>query len=1379
MIACARSPFAFPIVVCLALSGCGGSTPTPTPTPTAPSAPTNLQATASNGQVSLTWTASSGASSYDVQRSSSNGGLYNPIAPDVTTTSYTDTTVTNGTTYFYDVYAVNSVGASAKPAQASAKPEAPPQAPSNLAALSGDSVVSLTWSPSSGAVSYSVLRSIAADGSFSVIATGVTTASYSDTSVNNGTTYYYVVQAVDNGGPSGNSNQVLATPSGEVQARVTANEQAFYVYKDADSGFNHGFASGWFVYPLSELPNIQNIIQVDSGCVDDPADTTIGCYPATDTSALDTVRGTVLRFSFAPQAPGSYAGVNIEEPEHWGVLQTGTGYYLADVDSITFDVRSPDGAQISFGVGECTAPYTAPLPSTWTTMTISISSLDCQPTLTIAHPELSNVHVLFSVAVNDTHAPNGATVLLDNIRFTPVPARTTQAREGETLSLPQSNQAFGVVAQPSSPFPPDQANRNFAAIYEAALSIQTLINQGDIADSQEVADALDYALYHDNHGDYLSTSPGLQSGCFSGAAATQCGLHDAYFSGDIALFNNQDPSTGIGQAGDGRLAGFSCGTGLTSFCSTQDTATGGNNAWALLALLDEYKASGNVKYLNDAITIGNWIRGLADTTGFGGYFVGYSNGGEAPPKTLNKGKSTENNADIFIAFTSLARYDPNNATMWTAAAKSAGDFVMAMYDPQDGHFYNGTDPASILNTPKPYDTGVCPYGTQDGNDIININSSPDCDFLDSNTFTTLAMAASPQYSNYPLPVGGTMDWRRPIQYVLNTFPSAVSAGGLQYQGFDIIPFPLMATDGTITNGISWEFTGQVVETLRYVDQLYKQTTFETLADEYLKQMQQAQTSSPYGDFQGLVASTLQNGGKLPPVDQCLNTPFDNCPPERVGLAATTWMILAEQQFNPLAGTSGPAPVPAPVALLTPTVTVTPSSTSILSAQTLSVTVAISGGSGNPTPTGTVTLSSGNYISAITSLSGGAATIVVPANSLSAGNVAFTADYTPDVNSSSTYYSATGTSTPVMVTISLATATPVFSPAPGTYSSTQTVTLSDATPGATIYYTTNGTTPTTSSAVNGGTITVSSTEMLEAIAVATAHSPSAAASATYIIAPAFTGPGIESVSAILPQQTQTITITGSGFGTQAAYSGNSNSINFVDSSGVTWSAGFATDLVGLSISSWTDTQIVLAGFTGAYGLAGWSLNPGDSISISVWNAQSAAGPYACTNIVVGAGPTTCGTLPTAATPTFSVAAGTYTSAQTVTISDGTPGDTVYYATNWTTPDRELDQVHRRYHRIVAIDAGSDFNGKLFHKRRGNRGLHPERACQNDTDSNRNVGLIQHHDGAIVDSDGLSPVRLQLMLDRDECKTYEAVLLTVDGKEVFRERTLRNHRLAAAR
>jgi hypothetical protein len=780
-----------------------------------------------------------------------------------------------------------------------------PAAPATVSAVPGDAKVVLTWTPSSTATSYQVYRSEISGSQYTRQGSSQSTESYTDHSASNGTTYFYVVQAGNEGGWSGNSIQVSARPSGLVQERVDANLQNFYVYLDADSGFNHGSPSGWFASPLSNLTKIH----IDAGCVDNPMDSTTGCYSSSSTSVVDTSRGTVFRFTFDPQPAGDWVGVNFEEPQNWGVLQTGSGYDLHDVQDVTFDVRSPDSAQISFGVGECTTPsYVGPISSAWTTVTISIGSLVCNWPLTITHPDMSNVHILFSVSTDGDHSPNGATVLLDNIRFTPTPARATQTALGETLSLPVSNQAFGVVAQPTSPFPPDQANRNFAAIYEASLAIQVLLNQGDTTNAQAVADALHYALYHDNQGDYLAINSGLNqcassgatinSGCFSGAPNNRCALHDSYEDGDIALFNDQGSGPVLGKAGDSRLAGFSCGSG---YCSTQDTATGGNNSWALLALLAEYKSSGIPQYLNDAIAIGNWIvANLTDCSGsgYGGYFVGFSQIGQAPPKSLNFGKSTENNADIFIALSSLAKYDTGNAAKWNAAANAAGDFVMQMYDEETGRFNSGTEPKGTPNDGTP---GSCPTGAVKGNDIINTNSSADCDFLDADTFTTLAMAGSARYSQYQFADGKIMDWRRPVQYAIDTFAQTVSAEGQQYQGFDIVPNPVPAADGTITDGIAWEFTGQMVETMRYVDQLYNQTTFEATANSYLAEMQMAQADALYGDGQGLVASLLSNISALPPVDQCLNTPFDNCPPERVGLAATTWMILAEQQANPLMG----------------------------------------------------------------------------------------------------------------------------------------------------------------------------------------------------------------------------------------------------------------------------------------------------------------------------------------------------------------------------------------------------------------------------------------------------------------------------------------------
>jgi hypothetical protein len=126
---------------------------------------------------------------------------------------------------------------------------------------------------------------------------------------------------------------------------------------------------------------------------------------------------------------------------------------------------------------------------------------------------------------------------------------------------------------------------------------------------------------------------------------------------------------------------------------------------------------------------------------------------------------------------------------------------------------------------------------------------------------------------------------------LNQFAQTVTAAGLTYQGFDIVPTPVSGA-----NGVAWEFTGQVVEAMNYVDKLYNVTTFESSANTYLDQIAQAQTSAPFGDGLGLVASTLQSGNSLTPVNQCLNTPYQ-CIAERVGLAATAWGILAEQKLN--------------------------------------------------------------------------------------------------------------------------------------------------------------------------------------------------------------------------------------------------------------------------------------------------------------------------------------------------------------------------------------------------------------------------------------------------------------------------------------------------
>jgi fibronectin type 3 domain-containing protein len=181
----------------------------------APGAPTGLTATAGNAQVALAWTSVSGATGYNLYRSTSLGQRGALIFDFATSTSYTDAWVTNGTTYYYEVTAVNAGGESVASAQQSATPQVPiTGAPTGLAATSGSAQVSLTWTVVTGASSYNVYRSTTSGftiSSSSKIAT-TTTVSYTDTSVTNGTTYNYAVTALDAGGESPASSQQSATP---------------------------------------------------------------------------------------------------------------------------------------------------------------------------------------------------------------------------------------------------------------------------------------------------------------------------------------------------------------------------------------------------------------------------------------------------------------------------------------------------------------------------------------------------------------------------------------------------------------------------------------------------------------------------------------------------------------------------------------------------------------------------------------------------------------------------------------------------------------------------------------------------------------------------------------------------------------------------------------------------------------------------------------------------------------------------------------------------------------------------------------------------------------------------------------------------------------
>lgn len=305
------------------------------------------------------------------------------------------------------------------------------------------------------------------------------------------------------------------------------------------------------------------------------------------------------------------------------------------------------------------------------------------------------------------------------------------------------------------------------------------------------------------------------------------------------------------------------------------------------------------------------------------------------------------------------------------------------------------------------------------------------------------------------------------------------------------------------------------------------------------------------------------------------------------------------------------------------------------------------------------------------IAGGTTTINAPLDAPEAGSTGLFAGTVPfSINSTGelagTYADSSGIFHGFMATAS-AVASPTFSPAAGTYSSAQSVIISDTTPNSLIFYTTDGTPPATSSTATqySGPISVSSTETIEAIAVANGFANSATVTSIYTITtsapPAATPMFSPPAGAYTTAQTVTISDTTAGATIYYTLDGSTPSTGSTKYTGtisvtstetinaIATAPGFSTSAVGTAVYtlpapdfqlSVNPTTLTIA--AGQSGQAVFTITPLDGFNSKV--------SFACNGLPTGA---SCSFNPSSVTPN-----GTAASTTTLTVSTTAPSAALY-------------------------------------------------------------------------------------------------------------------------
>lgn len=711
-----------------------------------------------------------------------------------------------------------------KPASTKAQPNKPPNTPSRPLPSNGASdvinTVTLSWCggdiDSGDAVTYDVY--FGDNSNPPKVSSGQSSSSYTPGTLAYITKYYWKIVARDNYGVKTKgpvwsftttyTNRGVDLAYQYLYEVMDKYHNSFDVYTDQDAGGNHFYPSGG----MGDVSSIFFDSNWKSECHSGSS-----CIKITFTATED-----------------NWAGIYWQDPENNWCTGTATvgGYDITGATKITFWAKGEKGGEkVKFFAGgiksdkckECcdsldkTSTKYITLKSSWQEYTIDLSSQD-----------LSHVVGGFGWVTNSSKNQKGATFYLDDIKYNKV-------RPDELRFL---------VSYETLPFiDPDRSLKNVCFIYDNALTLLAFLareTDEDLRRAKILADAFVETQKHDR---YYNDGR----------------LRNAYMSGDLI-----DHITG-----EARLPGWwDNDKEMWYEVQFQISTQVGNLAWTMIALLNYYNYyvnegddKGNKKdeynkYLEAAITLGEWIeKHTRDSRCDGGYTGGYD-GWEPNPKKITW-KATEHNIDVYVAFMLL--YEITGEIKWKDRSLYAKNFVDAMWDKTEKHFWTGTlDDGCTINKE------------------VNKKGIPNIPV----DIQAWALMAFNKYTD-------ALIWAEH-----NCYTEAD-----EFKGFDF---------NNDNDGVWFEGTAQMAVAYQINNEGDK-------SNFYVEELQKAQASAQNTNGKGIVAASHDGVG----------TGFDWEYFSRLHVGATTWYIFAEMKYNPYWGTiTIPTPTPTPIETPTPTLTPT-------------------------------------------------------------------------------------------------------------------------------------------------------------------------------------------------------------------------------------------------------------------------------------------------------------------------------------------------------------------------------------------------------------------------------------------------------------------------